>query len=281
MTFTASFPITTGDWLIRRLTTADIPRAFELSCEAGWNQTLEEWGMLIELDPEGCFGLECDGRLVATSTLVCYGTRLAWLGMVLTSRDYRHRGFARRLVTRALALADTRHVETVKLDATEQGRGLYETADFKPEKQIERWSGKGRASSRKNTGHLPSQASIEMLDRDAFPADRSHLLRLLSGYGKAFVSRDGYLLQRPGNLASYLGPCVSATSNGARRLIECCLSEGKGAYFWDLFPGNPEAVAIATAFGFQPERTLVRMYRGSEFHESEKTIYAIAGFTFG
>jgi GNAT superfamily N-acetyltransferase len=264
------------------LTVADVPAAFELSREAGWNQTLEDWRMLIELDPEGCFAIECDGRLAATTTLLCYGHRLAWLGMVLTSAEYRRRGFARSLVKRALELADARGIETVKLDATEQGQPLYESLGFKAERPIERWSTKTRALPRANNDYPASAASIELLlDRDAFPVDRSEVLRSLLRHGKAFVSPQGYLLQRPGHLATYLGPCVSASSEAAEQLIECCLAEREGPWFWDLFPGNSKAVAIAAERGFQPQRTLVRMYRGRELREPEQKIYAIAGFELG
>jgi RimJ/RimL family protein N-acetyltransferase len=263
------------------LTVADVPAAFELSCEAGWNQTLEDWRMLIELGPEGCFAIECDGRLAATTTLIRYGRRLAWLGMVLTGAEYRRRGFARSLVKRALELADAKGIETVKLDATEQGQPLYESLGFKAERPVERWSAKTRALRCANNDYSASAASIALLDRDAFPADRSEALRSLFGRGKAFVSPQGYLLQRPGHLAAYLGPCVSASSEAAEQLIKCCLAESEGPWFWDLFPGNSKAVAIAAKFGFQPQRTLVRMYRGRELREPEQRIYAIAGFELG
>ena len=51
--------------MIRRLTTSDVPDALALSSTAGWNQTAGDWRMLIELEPEGCFGIECDGAIVA------------------------------------------------------------------------------------------------------------------------------------------------------------------------------------------------------------------------
>src|SRR5258708_31799820 len=101
-----------------------------MSNRAGWNQTAHDWRSLIELEPEGCFALEFDGRVVATATLICYGERLAWLGMVLTHVDYQRRGFARELVTRVLELADERQIQTVKLDATSQGPLLYERLRF-------------------------------------------------------------------------------------------------------------------------------------------------------
>ena len=69
---------------VRRMAVEDIPAALELSTEAGWNQTAEDWQMLTQLAPETCLAIDMDGELASTTTLLCYGSRLAWLGMVLT-----------------------------------------------------------------------------------------------------------------------------------------------------------------------------------------------------
>src|SRR5882762_6333458 len=116
-----------GEQIVERwLRSEDISAAFELSAHAGWNQTEDDWHLLLELAPESCWAIEIDGKLAATTTLLCYGRRLGWLGMVLTVQEYRRRGLARRLLTKVLEQADHMGVETVKLDATEQARALYE-----------------------------------------------------------------------------------------------------------------------------------------------------------
>ena len=126
--------------ILRLLNVSDIPAAVQLSAEAGWNQTGEDWRTLIVLAPEGCLAIEVDGELAATTTLLCYGRRLAWIGMVLTKLQHRGRGFARRLLTQALAQADQMGIETVKLDATDQGKPIYEKLGFRSEQAVERWS---------------------------------------------------------------------------------------------------------------------------------------------
>ena len=72
--------------------------------------------MLLELAPAGCFAIEVDRLVAATTTLLCHGARLAWIGMVLTKPQYRHRGLARRLLAHALDQADALGIETVKLE---------------------------------------------------------------------------------------------------------------------------------------------------------------------
>src|ERR1700683_3728177 len=103
---------------VRSLSAVDIPLAMRLAEAAEWNQTESDWRNLIELAPDGCFGIDCDGELRATTTAVCFGRDLAWVGMVLTEGAYRGRGFARRLMEHALTYLRDREVAWIKLDAT-------------------------------------------------------------------------------------------------------------------------------------------------------------------
>ncbi len=264
---------------IRALTAQDIGAALELSIEAGWNQTAQDWRMLLELESEGCFALECKGCLAATATLVCWG-QLAWLGMVLTRSPYRGRGFARRLVGATLQLADARGIKTVKLDATAQGQPLYESFGFRAERPIERWSGTGGDAGDAMSPKRKLGDSAR-LDREAFGADRSRLLALLSRESPAVAAENAYGCHRVGSVAHYLGPCVARSREIAEGVVAACLSSTNGRWFWDLFPDNYDAVHLAKQFGFQRERQLLRMHRGPELSSGNNMIYAIAGFELG
>jgi len=237
------------------LTPAVIPDALNLSMGAGWNQTAADWLALMTDSPEGCLGIACDGRIVATATLVCYEKRLGWIGMVLTHPDYQRRGFARMLVSRAIEMAQDREVRTIKLDATGQGRPLYQSLGFRDEQPVERW---GR--------HVESRT----------------LDKYRPGETPPFVEAGGYLLHRPGSRAHYLGPCSADSSQTAERLFRRALGEiGADHYFWDILPANAPAVALAQALDFAPLRRLTRMVLGPNPQEDQSTIYAIAGFEWG
>ncbi|HZU26339.1 MAG TPA: GNAT family N-acetyltransferase [Bryobacteraceae bacterium] len=265
--------------MIRRLRAEDVDSAMELSDAAGWNQTAADWRMLLELAPERCFCIDCDGRLAATATLLCYGRRLAWLGMVLTRPDYRRRGFARALVEHALDAADRALIVTVKLDATDQGRPLYASLGFHDEQPVERWLG----AAMNGEGSPPPALSrfTEQLDREAFLADRSTMLRALAARGGAYSDQGGFLLTREGACASYLGPCVAERRETAESLIAAALTTRSGSWFWDLLPANAEAVALAHRFGFERVRMVTRMYRGRPLRGNEALAYGLAGFELG
>jgi len=269
-----------GSEKLRRLSAEDIAAAAQLSAQAGWNQTEDDWRTLLELSPQGCLAIEVDGHLAATTTLLCYGRRLAWIGMVLTKAEYQRRGFARRLLAHALENADTMGIATIKLDATDQGEPLYESLGFRSEQEIERWSRPGR-NEQLPARHASMEEPWRDLDSLVFGTDRSPLLERLARFTPPRSISQSYLFTRPGRVTAYLGPCVSPDPRQARHLIEECVLNAGCAWSWDLFPRNQEAVALARDLGFSPKRHLVRMARGKQLREKELSIYAIAGFELG
>ncbi|MGA2858813.1 MAG: GNAT family N-acetyltransferase [Candidatus Sulfotelmatobacter sp.] len=269
---------TTG---VRLLRPTDVATALELSTIAGWNQTEDDWRMLMDLAPQGCFGIDADGELVATATLISYGTRLAWIGMVLTKPEHRGRGFARTLVTHALESADSQGIRTVKLDATEYGRRLYESVGFEAEGLVERWSRPGTSNLRVAGGEFDSDKQLA-LDLAAFGADRSAMLEKLAKHSYVCTRRNAYLFARAGRVTAYLGPCLANDPASAQALITSTLQARSSVFWsWDLLPQNRDAVALASELGFTRQRVLMRMGRGESLRGRDDMVYAIAGFELG
>ena len=271
--------------ILRKLRTSDVPAALELSIEAGWNQTAEDWQMLIDLAPENCLAIEVDGELAATATLFCYGRRLAWVGMVLTRIAYRGRGFARRLLNETLTMADRMQIDSVKLDATDQGQPLYEKLGFRAEQPVERWA---RPASTAAPGSNVSQTANTTdkkwlaADSPAFGLDRTQLLQALAKRNAPRSLGHSYLLSRLGRLTNYLGPCVADTAATAHALMCLALQTPNSTGFsWDILTQNSSAVALARELNFVPKRHLLRMVRGKDLRGHEQNIYAIAGFELG
>jgi len=266
---------------LRLLSAQDLAAAFQLSAQAGWNQTVEDWKMLLEIARESCWAIEIDGQVAATTTLVCYERRLAWLGMVLTKTEHQKRGFAGRLLATALSYADQMGIKTVKLDATEQGKPLYEKFGFYPEDEVERWVRPGKNAPQFPAVRRAANGVWRDIDLTAFGANRMHLLDKLAERNPPLVHSQSYLFMRSGRITSHLGPCVSEDAKTAHRLIEECVQETEYGWSWDLFPKNQEAVALARDFGFVPQRHLLRMYRGQALQQQPDMIYAAAGFELG
>jgi GNAT superfamily N-acetyltransferase len=270
---------------IRLLTARDIPSAMKLKDAAGWNQTETDWRNVLALAPDGCFALDVDGVLVATATAVCFGRDLAWIGMVLTDPAYRGRGFARRIMEHSLEYLRGRGVRWIKLDATDMGRPLYERLGFRDECVIERWIRKAGNVVRPHDA-TSAFAMDRVLDRDAFGADRSKLLQTLAAIESCSIAGGGFAMGRPGSKAAFFGPCVSRSIEPARDLVAWFLGRHAGeSVYWDILPANADAVALATEYGFERARELVRMSlseTGAEpLGNDDSLVFGTAGFEYG
>src|SRR5689334_14800893 len=200
---------------IRLLFESDIPAAMQLKEAAGWNQTESDWQRLLSLEPNGCFAAVKDGRLVGTTTTTTYGNELAWIGMVLVDPQQRRQGIATRLMNVALEYLKEK-VATVKLDATAEGKPLYERFGFRVESVLERWSGAPNVRNAE-TSKVDTLHDLITLDRIAFAADRLKLIEKLIDDAcvppvvlrAADGTLNGYALARRGTNADYVGPVVA------------------------------------------------------------------------
>ncbi len=278
--------------MIRCMRPEDIPAAMRLKEAAGWNQTEQDWSNILALEPQGCWVYEHEGQVAASTTVICYGHDLAWVGMVLVLPSFRGRGYARLLMEHALHFLEQRQITAIRLDATEMGRPLYAKLGFRDESVIERWSTPAASVSLLepfSVEPLTSVAPITALDTQAFGADRSGVLKRLRMCfpQECIQTPGGYAMQRPGSGAHFLGPCVAESPVIARGLIETLLAKRTGQpVFWDLLPENPESVRLATELGFERKRRLVRMVLGDEDHvvPSRGDVwlqFATAGFEYG
>ena len=109
--------------------------------------------------------------------------------MMLVDAAHRGQGIGQRLLERALEFLDRSSVSCAKLDATPEGRGLYEKHGFVDEHVVERWALARPAGARTNAaderaGRRRSRRSaiedVLRLDRELFGADRGDLLRSLA-----------------------------------------------------------------------------------------------------
>ena len=278
---------------IRPLIESDIPAAMRLKELARWNQTESDWRCLLMLEPQGCFAACINDQVIATTTTTTYGTDLAWIGMVLVDPAYRRRGIASRLMNVALDYLRGANVATVKLDATPEGRFVYEGLGFEYELLIERWTGIAPAGSTKNCSVMDAQLRPEVfaLDRQAFGTDRSTLLDSL--ITEACVSPlivtsandqlAGYALARRGTTAFYIGPLIATNQEIAVALLDGMLGQlaGEKVYI-DFYTGFGKGTQLLAERGLVKQRDLIRMSYGEQSSAgTSPLVCAIAGPEIG
>ena len=254
---------------IREMQLADIPEADALRDAAGWNQTSQDWQTALIYQPRGCFVAVEETRIVGTVTTTSYGTDVGWIGMMLVDPREQRKGIATALMQVAIDFLQKTGVRCIRLDATPVGQCVYTRLGFEAEWDFHRWE---RVSG--PTIHVTSVPQVDaamlskpllQLDQQAFGANRCSWLKAVSGNSTCVADDDdGFGMVRNGSRASYLGPIVSRSVEGARRILATLLNTIDGQVYWDIPGPNLAATEMAQSLGFSPVRVLTRMRRGPE-----------------
>ncbi len=270
----------------RSLLPGDIPAAYALSVEAGWNQTQSDWSLM--LDHGQGFGVSREGRLVATALAHGFG-QIGWISMVLVARDHRRRGLASTLLRQCIQALQDKGI-TPGLDATDAGRTVYEPLGFQAVYPLHRRTATVQPSSPLPPGLVRRAeesdfAAIAHYDRAAFGADRahvlSHLLRRASGL--AFVAEAhrtirGFVFGRDGREATQIGPLMADSAAVAIALVDAALARVSGSVYIDSLDRHDALNTHLAARGFGIQRGFTRMLlgRSNPFDDPSRT-FAIAG----
>jgi GNAT superfamily N-acetyltransferase len=275
---------------IRVMTPGDIPAGMRLKEIAGWNQTASDWGRFLSAGPKSCFVAEAAGEVVGTVATISYQGRFAWIGMVLVDPTRRGQGIGTTLLEKAIAHLDGCGIPCIKLDATPQGKLLYEKLGFGAEYEIERWQLQRPPAPRAPADVNSLTEEILDCDREVFGADRSAVLRSIASEHPELLLQTrsggkltGYSFGRRGALADHLGPWVAHDEAAARDLVDEFLRRSLASrVFVDAMRLSPWAINLLRERGFQPSRPLTRMHRGrNDFPGRPDLQAAILGPEFG
>jgi GNAT superfamily N-acetyltransferase len=275
------------------LTPADIPGGLALSIAAGWNQSADDWAFFVTQGHASGFRAPSDG-LVATTAAVVYGGGIAWISMVLVAHAWRHRGLASLLLERTLRRLEALHVTPV-LDATPAGEPVYRHLGFRTGFRFERWERVGAAAA---TAAAVADATpgvraatradvdtIATLDQLATRLGRRALLQgILARAGSAAwitAAGDGFVIARPGQRATQLGPLVAPTVACARTLLDTALAHAAGPLFLDVPVRSPGLADLLAARGFARQRPFARMALGRDAGPCDDRQFVLAGPEYG
>jgi GNAT superfamily N-acetyltransferase len=282
---------------LRTMSEQDIPAGMQLKEIAGWNQTANDWKCFLKASPAGCFVAEVDGTVRGTAATISYERRFAWVGMVLVDPEFRGQGIGTRLLEKTITYLDATKIPAIKLDATPQGRPIYEKLGFTPEYEIARLILKrppkipdAQTVSESVSVNSNQLQAIVAADEEIFGASRSDLLRSLHQNAPDLTVAEwrngnlqGYAFGRHGSFADQLGPWVAMDSQAACRLLETFLHRCSGeTLVVDCLQANQMAGELVHAHGFSYSRPLIRMYRGkNQFPGKTSDVCAILGPEFG
>lgn len=248
----------------------------------------------LQLDPNAHF-VARDGEGNAVGAVACtvhVGADLAWIGGMVVLPHARRMGVARRLLHAALEHARSRDVRIIGLDASEEGRPLYESEGFRPATTTTRWQRTGAPTGHDASKHAiyPASAAelmeIAAFDGTRFGANRAPWLAavLRDLPGRAFVAYErasgrlaGYALGQE----RYVGPVVADDREAATLLLLAVEASGAPPTA-DLLDVNASAGLVFSEAGYRPtDGRCVRMTLGGDLPGLLETQYAVGAWALG
>ena len=282
---------------MRVMTEADIPFGMKLKNITRWNQLPADWKRFIDLEPKGMFiAVDENGEDVGTVSTTTYGTKLAWIGMVLVPPEKRRMGIGTALLKASMQYCVDQKIEVVGLDATPMGNKLYLTLGFGCDFALERRQGVSVGQA-----FLPVAKGVEKLqksdlaalaafDAPIFGVPRPNVLKLLlkdypelCWVAKSGGKITGYVMMRPGFNAHQIGPWIAQDAATAEELFKTALAAIPGKpIFFDVVVPNEAAMAIAKKYNFELQRPFVRMFLGKNKYPADTSrMFAICGVEKG
>lgn len=280
---------------IRKMLKSDIPDLLALKNSENWNQTSDDWDLLIGYKDSINLVAELDGKIVGSVTAINYSNKVAWIGMMLVYKEYRGRGISKQLMLQAIDELKALGCESIKLDATPAGRPVYKKIGFIDEYEI------GRITNPSATKiDVKSNVKVEAvsendleeiaeLDKHVFGANRYGLLKYLFNDSPelAWLIREegkiiAFSLGRKGERFTQIGPVFASNDEDIKTLIASAVNKIEGkAVVVDLLSDKKDIKSWLDQNGFTLQRPFDRMYLESNPYQGNlEKQYFICGPEF-
>ena len=125
---------------------------------------------------------------------------------------------------------------------------------------------------------------LAALDREAFGADRTSLLRALQQRRPqaALAGDSGFVPGRDGREAHQIGPLIARDEGTAMALLQSALAAMPASLYVDVVDHAPKMQQWLLAHGFSFQRPFTRMVYGADRAPgNEKLAYLVAGPELG
>jgi hypothetical protein len=243
----------------------------------------------------GCTGP--DGKWQASSLVLPLGQTLAWISMVLVTKDRRRSGLGTQLLKHCIE--EVRSAGAVAgLDATELGRPIYLPLGFRDLYGISRW----HFDQVQRTAVAPLAGvtlrsiivadlpRLALYDRPLTGMERPSILAHLAlrQPGRAWIAEDaarkvvGFALGREGRVATSLGPVIADSEAIALALIARSALSAPGPFIIDVPMAHRALQSWLEAQGATTPRGYMRMTLGQAKRLDDPShVFALAGPELG
>ncbi|MCK5207428.1 MAG: GNAT family N-acetyltransferase [Cyclobacteriaceae bacterium] len=274
-----------------------------LSERAGWNQTLADLDIINAHAENGyrlaTYSHENQEIPLGSGLSLPVSDDMSWIGMILVHPELRRQGIARSIMNSCLEYARLiQNKSIVGLDATPQGKQVYDSLGFKDSYKI--WRSDISTDFENDPVSMANPEPLE-LERIRKYLNRINnteryqiveLLESLPGTKNIMVVSGGtvcgFVMSRPGRIKPFIGPLIADSNNIAISLLNHVLKHWKSMGHAHAFIDVPEyhigERSIFTneddqsnspkksQFSINPLRSFVRMYQLISESELEENL---------
>ena len=251
----------------------DFSYATQLSNTADWNMSNEDFQLMVNLEPEGCFVAYQGSERLGIATCISYG-KLGWFGNLIVAEPHRGKGVGAFLVKHALEYLRGNGVETVGLYAVSNLVGFYRKFGFRKDIEftvLHKQSPTAASKVKLTRAKEQDVSALMALDVECFGADRRKLLN-------AIISKEGnlcYCLPNNGEIKGYVtakvyaemaevGPLICKDDGSAKMLLEAVMDRLQGLYVTICLPKKEiSLINFLSGLGFEEDFSVPRMFLGS------------------
>ena len=286
------------DISIREMRPADLEALMQIKNAENWNQTEEDWLFLIRSNPKYCLVAVTGNKVIGSVTAMGYQQKLAWIGMMLVSENYRGFGVSKILLNNIIKRLDK--CNSIKLDATPAGIPVYKKIGFVEEYAIDRMVcskfpseiiDQEDARSYEISKILPDDINgLLPLDKMIFGIERPELFRYLSTNKKKISFQlkqedhlKGFIFCREGSNYMQIGPLVADSLSMAKVLLNAAFKAvGEKPILVDVLEVQKELKEWLLLKKFNHERSFKRMYlKSNDYSGKKENQFLISGPELG
>jgi hypothetical protein len=275
---------------VRTLTRPELDTMVDRAAAEGWNPGLHDADVFAACDPDGFLGLEIDGELAVTLSVVRYDHTFAFMGFYICRPDLRGRGLGLELFEAGLARGD---VTTLGLDGVLEQEANYARDGFVTAHHSVRYGGAPTLAAPDDVRSLGAADIEALLDFEraqaVFPAPRRAFLeRWLAAPGTTALAVgeaariDGYGVIRACREGYKIGPLFGPDRATAEHLLAALVARVDGGpVFLDVPVPNDAGTAMAHDLGLEPVFETARMYHGPDPALRLDHVFGITSFELG
>ena len=276
-----------GEINVRSMTVEDFAFAIRLSNTMNWGLREEDFALMMDLEPEGCFVAWNNEERVGIATTIEFGP-IGWIGNLIVSHNHRSRGVGSQLGKHAVKYLTGRSVTTIGLFSYEELVPFYEKFGFKCDTQFVRLVGSGAAADLGTVNRMVEKdlQRVFELDESCTGMLRDKLLRRIFADWKelCYVSYKntrlvGFIMARETEVGPLI--CLPDFQEESIILLQAVQNALPGqTVYLGLAKQKKKILSFLRNLNFKDDFSVVKMYRGDP-PESKDCVVAMESLERG